>query len=148
MTPRKPTPATNRRPSDRELDVLTVLWQRGPSTVREVLDALDDSHAAGYTSLQKIMTIMLDKGLVEREAEGRVHRYAATVRREDIGRRLTGDLLERVFGGSVAALVQSALAARPTTEDEMAAVGALLAEADASEDEGDADAPEDQEGER
>lgn len=115
-----------KRPTERELDVLEVLWRRGPSTVREVLDELGSSHEAGYTSLQKIMTIMLDKGLVAREAEGRQHRYRALVAREAVQRRFAGDVLERLFGGSVAALVQSALAARPTDAAELAEVKALL----------------------
>jgi predicted transcriptional regulator len=117
------------RPSERELEVLGVLWERGPSTVREVLTALGDAHSAGYTSLQKIMTIMLDKNLVRRSAEGRVHRYSAAVRSSEVRRSMAGELLDRAFGGSVAALVQSALAARPASRAELEAVEALLADA-------------------
>src|SRR5690625_6588813 len=84
------------RPTERELEVLEVLWRLGPSTVREVVDALDGGHGAGYTSWQKIMTIMLEKGLVSRTAAGRGHRYAARVAQGEVRRRLAGELLERV----------------------------------------------------
>ena len=124
-------PATPARPSDRELEVLEVLWSRGPSTAREVLTALGDAHEAGYTSLQKIMTIMHEKALVAREAEGRVHRYCALVQRDEVRKRLAGELLDRVFGGSVAALVQSALATRSASEEELREVEALLEETNA-----------------
>ncbi len=123
------------RPTERELDVLEVLWRNGPSTVREVLDALGDEHEAGYTSWQKIMSIMLEKGLVSRAAEGRVHRYAALVSQGEVRSLMAGELLDRVFGGSVAALLQSALATRPATDTELQRVEALLekAVAEASE---------------
>lgn len=114
------------RPSERELEVLEVLWERGPSTVREVMGALGGEPEAGYTSWQKIMSIMLDKSLVSRVAEGRVHRYAARVARSDVRRRLAAELLDRVFGGSVAALVQSSLATRATSEEELREVEALI----------------------
>lgn len=129
-----PLAAAPPQPTERELDVLQVLWRRGPSTPRQVLDALGDRHEAGYTSLQKIMTIMLDKGLVERRSVGRAHRYRALVPREAVRRSLAGDLLERAFGGSVAALLQSALAARPASADEREAVAALLADAERAAD--------------
>lgn len=117
------------RPTERELEVLEVLWRLGPSTVREVVDALDGGHGAGYTSWQKIMTIMLEKGLVSRTAAGRGHRYSARVAQGEVRRRLAGELLERVFGGSVAALVQSALATRPASAAELREVEALLEQA-------------------
>ncbi|SRR5690554_1237870 len=123
--PARPSAA---RPTERELDVLEALWRRGPSTVREVLDELGDAHEAGYTSLQKIMTIMLEKKLVDRQAEGRVHRYRALVGQDAVQRNFASDMLERVFGGSVAALVQSALASRPASAAELAEVRALLEE--------------------
>lgn len=126
----RPTAA---RPTERELDVLEALWRRGPSTVREVLEELGDAHEAGYTSLQKIMTIMLDKGLVARQPEGRVHRYRALVAREAVQRNFASEMLERVFGGSVAALVQSALASRPASAEELSEVRALLEEAERTE---------------
>ena len=126
----RPTAA---RPTERELDVLEALWRRGPSTVREVLEELGDAHEAGYTSLQKIMTIMLDKGLVARQPEGRVHRYRPLVAREAVQRNFASEMLERVFGGSVTALVQSALASRPASAEELSEVRALLEEAERTE---------------
>lgn len=121
------------RPTERELEVLEVLWRLGPSTVREVVDALDGRHGVGYTSWQKIMTIMLEKGLVSRTVEGRGHRYAARVAQDQVRRRLAGELLERVFGGSVAALVQSALGGRPASAVELQEVEELLERAAAGE---------------
>lgn len=119
------------RPTERELEVLEVLWRNGPSTVRQVIDALGDDNDAGYTSWQKIMSIMDEKGLVSRTAEGRVHRFAAEVSQGEVRTLMAGELLDRVFGGSVAALLQSALATRPATDAELKQVEALLEQAEA-----------------
>ena len=120
------------RPTDAELAVLRVLWDRGPSTVRDVHKQVRAGratrHAAGYTSTLKIMQIMLDKKLVARDESGRSHVYRAAVPREHTQRQMVGDLLERVFGGSARALVLQALSAKRAGPQELAEIRKLLDE--------------------
>jgi predicted transcriptional regulator len=116
------------RPTDAELAILRVLWERGPSTVRDVHEALKRSRDAGYTSVLKVMQIMHDKGLVARDEAKRSHVYRAAVPREHTQRQIVGDLLERVFGGSARALVLQALSARRAGPKELAEIRKLLDE--------------------
>lgn len=116
------------RPTDAELAVLRVLWERGPSTVRDVYEALKKSRDAGYTSVLKVMQIMHDKGLVARDEAKRSHVYRAAVPREHTQRQIVGDLLERVFGGSARALVLQALSAKRSSPKELAEIRKLLDE--------------------
>lgn len=95
------------RPTDSELAILTILWERGPSTVRQVHEALADE--TGYTTTLKLMQIMADKGLVTRDESARTHVYAAMASEEQTQRQLVKDLVDRAFGGSAAALVLQAL---------------------------------------
>jgi len=120
-------PASN-RPTDAELAILRVLWERGPSTVRDVHGALSRSRDAGYTSVLKVMQIMLDKGLVARDEAKRSHVYRAAVPREHTQRQIVGDLLERVFGGSARGLVLQALSAKRASAKELAEIRKLLDE--------------------
>ena len=94
-------------PSDAEFGILTVLWRCGPSTVREVHDAL--AKDTGYTSTLKQMQVMLEKGLVQRSERYRSHVYEAAITRENAQARFAGDLMHRVFEGSVRNLVLGAL---------------------------------------
>src|SRR5437762_13898659 len=105
---RKDTPTP--RPTDAELAILSVLWDRGPSTVREVHDALKVSQSSGYTTVLKLLQIMTDKGLVVRDESQRAHVYAARLSAQRTQRQLLGDLVDRAFGGSSAKLVLQALA--------------------------------------
>jgi predicted transcriptional regulator len=119
MSPRpRPTPA--------ELEILRVLWERGPSTVREVHDGLDRDRATGYTTVLKLLQIMADKGLVTRDESARAHVYAARVPAADTQRQLVRDLLDRAFGGSASKLVMHALSARKTSAAEIARIRRLL----------------------
>ena len=124
-------PASN-RPTDAELAILRILWDRGPSTVRDVHKVLRAAQgarrASGYTSSLKIMQIMLEKNLVARDESGRSHVYRAAVPREHTQRQIVGDLLERVFGGSARALVLQALSAKRAGADELAEIRKLLDE--------------------
>jgi predicted transcriptional regulator len=120
-------PASN-RPTDAELAILRVLWERGPSTVREVYGALPRGKPAGYTSVLKIMQIMLDKGLVARDEDARSHVYRSAVPREQTQRQMVGDLLERVFSGSARALVMQALSAKKASAQELSEIRKLLDE--------------------
>ena len=118
----KPTP----RPTDAELAILRVLWQRGPSTVREVHDALSSSQETGYTTVLKLLQIMTDKGLVVRDESQRAHVYSASESEQRTQRKLIGDLMERAFGGSPSKLVMQALSASKATPAELTAIRALL----------------------
>jgi BlaI family transcriptional regulator, penicillinase repressor len=121
-------------PTDAELALLRVLWDRGPSTVREVhahlVQHADDRAGGprGYTTVLKLLQIMTTKRLVRRDETDRSHVYAAAVPQEQTQRRLVRDLLDKAFGGSAAQLVVQALAARRTTPEELAEVQRLIAQ--------------------
>ena len=116
------------RPTDAELAILRVLWSRGPSTVRQVHEALSRERETGYTTVLKFMQIMTEKGLVERDESERTHVYQARFTQEQTQQRLVTDLLEKAFGGSASQLVMRALAAKPASADELAQIRRLLDE--------------------
>ena len=117
---------TTPRPTDAELAILRVLWQRGPSTVREVHDALSSSQETGYTTVLKLLQIMTDKGLVVRDESQRAHVYASSESEQRTQRKLIGDLMDRAFGGSPSKLVMQALSASRASADELTAIRKLL----------------------
>ena len=123
-----PTPRQRPRPTDAELEILKVLWQRGPSTVREVHDVLNETKPTGYTTVLKLLQIMGEKGLVKRNEQQRAHVYEAQLRQEQTERQMVGDLLERVFDGSATKLVMQALATKKTSQRELTAIRQLLRE--------------------
>lgn len=114
-------------PTDSETAILQVLWARGPSTVREVHEGLDRSDV-GYTTVLKLMQIMLAKGLLARDESQRSHVYSAAVAREASEARVLGDLRRRLFGGSTSQLVLRALSESPASKDELLAIKATLDE--------------------
>ncbi len=114
------------RPTDAELAILHVLWERGPSTVRQVHEALSPAQHTGYTTTLKLMQIMARKGLVTRDESERTHVYAAKFGRGETQRQLVTDLLDRAFGGSAASLVMQALRAQPASAEEMAEIQRLI----------------------
>ncbi|MGH9759962.1 MAG: BlaI/MecI/CopY family transcriptional regulator [Blastocatellia bacterium] len=116
------------KPTDSELDILQVLWQRGPSTVREVQDELNNVRPTGYTTVLKLMQIMTDKGLVERDERQRAHVYRASYAEEQTQQQIVGELLDRVFDGSAAKLVMRALATKPASENDLQTIRHLLDE--------------------
>ena len=93
------------QPTTGELEVLKVLWERGPSTVREVMDVLNKDRPRAYTSVMSLLNVMTDKGLVVREPQGRAFIYRAKTNRGRTLRRMVGDLLGRAFEGSTSQLV-------------------------------------------
>ncbi|HEY3884478.1 MAG TPA: BlaI/MecI/CopY family transcriptional regulator [Vicinamibacterales bacterium] len=107
------------RPTDAELAILRVLWDLGPSTVRQVHDVLGRERALGYTTALKLMQIMTEKGLVERDERDRTHVYRARLSEEQTQRQLVRDLLDRAFGGSATKLVMQALATKRASADEL-----------------------------
>jgi predicted transcriptional regulator len=116
------------RPTDAELAILRVLWDRGPSTVRQVHEAQAESRDTGYTTTLKLMQIMAEKRLVTRDESARTHVYAARAPQDETQRQLVSDLMERAFGGSAAALVLQALSAQPASPDELREIQRLIDE--------------------
>ena len=114
------------RPTDAELEILAVLWCRGPSTVREVHEEICRRKPAQYSTVLKFLQIMAEKGLVRRDEKQRAHIYQAAQSREWTQRRLAGDLLQRAFGGSAKHLMMGALSARKATKEELAQIRKLL----------------------
>lgn len=115
-------------PTDAELGILQVLWRRGPATVREVLGELAAERPVGYTTVLKLLQIMHEKGLVERDESERSHRYRASVAEQVTQRRLVGDLIDRGFEGSAGRLVLRALSSRAATAEELAEIRRLIDE--------------------
>jgi BlaI family transcriptional regulator, penicillinase repressor len=114
------------RPTDAELAILRVLWERGASTVRQVHDVLIRERPTAYTTALKLLQIMTDKGLVRRDETERTHIYHARLSEEQTQRQLVRDLLDRAFGGSASKLVMQALAARRTTPEELVEIRKLI----------------------
>ena len=114
------------KPTNAELAVLGVLWERGPSSVRDVHDALSSARSVGYTTVLKTMQIMAEKGLLAREEARRAHVYRPVTAESAAKRDLVGDLMERAFGGSAQNLVMHALAAKPASAAEIAAIRRML----------------------
>lgn len=123
-----PAKKTLPKPTAAELDLLSILWDRGPVTVREIHDAAGDGKGTGYTTTLKILQNMTAKGLVKRDESQRSHIYSAAVRKEQTQRQLVRDLLQRAFGGCSAKLVVQALSEQKATAAELAEIRSLLDE--------------------
>lgn len=115
-----------KRPTSAELEILHVLWARGPSTVRDVHGAISAEKPTGYTTVLKLMQIMADKGLVDRDASERAHVYRARAARERTQRDLVRDLVDKAFGGSAARLAMHALSSRRATPAELKEIRRVL----------------------
>jgi BlaI family transcriptional regulator, penicillinase repressor len=120
QAPQKPTAA--------ELEILRVLWSRGPSTVREVHESLKEKKSLGYTSVLKFLQIMTAKGTVRRNETQRAHVYEACLPAEQTKRQLAGDMLQRVFEGSASQLMMHALAGRKASQEEIQELRRILEE--------------------
>jgi predicted transcriptional regulator len=117
---------TSPRPTPAELEILRVLWEHGPSTVRTVHERLERDRPTGYTTVLKLLQIMTDKGLVRRDEAARAHVYAPRAPEDQTQRQLVRDLLDRAFGGSATKLVMHALSARKASRQELARIRELL----------------------
>ncbi|HLK65508.1 MAG TPA: BlaI/MecI/CopY family transcriptional regulator [Bryobacteraceae bacterium] len=126
---KQPTPDLP-RPTDAELEILTILWSRGPSTVREVHETIGARKPTQYTTVLKLLQIMAEKGLVRRDEKQRAHIYEATQPCEWTQRQLAGDLLDRAFSGSAKSLMLGALSSRKVSREELAELRKFLDEYD------------------
>jgi len=117
---------SRRLPTDAEIDILAVLWRLGPSTVREVHDALGKE--SGYTTTLKQMQLMAGKGMLARSERFRSHVYEASVPPEETRTQIAGDLLRRAFGASAKRLVMGALTAEPASREELRDIRRILDE--------------------
>jgi predicted transcriptional regulator len=124
----------NQKPTEAELEILGVLWQRDAATVREVHEVLNAIKPTGYTTVLKTLQIMTEKNLVERDEEARAHVYRARIEREATQRKFAEDLLKRVFGGSASQLVMRVLETKPASDEELNEIRRMI---DAAESKGD-----------
>lgn len=118
MQPPKPTAA--------ELEILQVLWEHGPSTVRDVCDILSRSKQTGYTTVLKLLQIMTAKGVVIRDEKERAHVYSAILPAESTKRQLVSDLVQRAFAGSASQLMMHALSGKKTSREEIREIRRML----------------------
>ena len=109
----------SRKPTDGELEILRILWQAGPSTVRTVNEALSAARPVGYTTTLKLMQIMYDKGLLDRQRDGKTHIYRALISEAETRQQLVDRLVDTAFGGSAMKLVMQALGSHPASQDEL-----------------------------
>jgi BlaI family transcriptional regulator, penicillinase repressor len=114
------------KPTASELEILRVLWARGPSTVREVYDALSEKKSLGYTTVLKLLQIMTTKGTVRRNETQRAHVYEVCLPAEQTKRQIAGDMLQRVFEGSASQLMMHALAGGKASPEEISELRRML----------------------
>ncbi|MEW6411316.1 MAG: BlaI/MecI/CopY family transcriptional regulator [Candidatus Zixiibacteriota bacterium] len=114
------------KPTDAELDVLRVLWEHGPGTVKEIHQKLPDHPRRGYTTVLKLLQIMADKGLVKRDESQRAHVYRVDVSLEQTQTKMITHLMDKAFNNSMSSLVMRALSARPASREELLEIRKLL----------------------
>lgn len=114
------------KPTDAELEILQVLWENGPSSVRFVNDELSERRDVGYTTTLKLMQIMFEKGLVTRNTDARSHIYEAAIDKDETQRTLLDNFVDNVFSGSAMNLVMSALGSHQASKEELDQIKALI----------------------
>lgn len=114
------------RPTEAELELLRILWEKEPATVREIYDALNEPRTVGYTTVLKLLQIMTTKGLVVRDEANRAHLYRAAVSQDATQNEMLKDLSMRLFSGSAAQLALHALSMEPASAAELEAIRALI----------------------
>jgi BlaI family transcriptional regulator, penicillinase repressor len=115
-------------PTERELAILRILWEKGAGTVRQVHEALGSKSDTGYTTTLKLLQIMTEKDMVERDESQRSHIYRARLSEDTTQRQIVHNMLDKAFGGSARKLVMHALSAKKTSADELAEIRRLLDE--------------------
>jgi len=118
----------SKKPTEAELEILSVLWRRGPSTVRSIQEELDALRPTGYTTVLKTLQIMTEKGTVRRNEEQRAHVYEANEPAADTKRRLAGDVLQRVFDGSASELMMHVLSGKGASAEELDEIRQMIDE--------------------
>ena len=119
-------PRLTSHPTDAELEILNVLWDRGSATVREVFETLSEEREVGYTTVLKMMQIMQEKRQLKRNTSERSHRYTPMLKREPVQRDILRQVIRKVFSGSASGLVQCAIGHAKTSRSETAKIHALL----------------------
>lgn len=114
------------QPTEVEMQILRILWEAGPSQVREVHKRLNSAKGTSYSTTVKMLAVMLQKGLVKRDEEAQPHVYRASLSRDKAGKRLIRDLIEKVYNGCSQSLVLQALSDQPATQDERDEIRRLL----------------------
>lgn len=114
------------QPTEVELQILRILWDLGPSPVRDIHQRLNEAKGTNYSTTVKMLSVMLQKGLIERDEDAQPHIYRPTLTREKAGKGLMNDLIEKVYGGSAMSLVLQALSSGKATTEELAEVRRLL----------------------
>jgi predicted transcriptional regulator len=116
------------KPTESELEILQILWEKGDCTVREVHEILEKNKEAGYTTTLKLMQIMHEKGLVSRDTSSKTHIYHALVNQQKTQQQLVNKMIDNVFNGSAARLVMQALGNHTASEDEINSIKKYLDE--------------------
>jgi BlaI family transcriptional regulator, penicillinase repressor len=114
------------QPTDVELQILSILWELGPSPVREIHKRLEAAKGTNYSTTVKMLAVMLDKGLVKRDESDRPHVYRAAEPRQRTQKRMLGTLIDRVYDGSAMSLVLQALSSRPASKAELDEIRRLI----------------------
>jgi BlaI family penicillinase repressor len=122
--------AKSNKPTTAELEILSVLWEKGLATVREIHEILSTRKPTVYTTVLKLLQIMDEKGLVERDKNAKAHIYRARQPQADVQKNLVSDLLEKAFRGSALKLVQHVLETKPASAEELAEIRRLITEAE------------------
>lgn len=118
----------NVKPTESEMEILNILWEKGPSTVRDVHEILEKSKDAGYTTTLKLMQIMHDKKLLSRDSSNRSHVYKAAISKEQTRGQMVQRMIDNVFNGSAMQLVMQALGSHKAAPGELEQIKAYLEE--------------------
>ncbi|MCY7375853.1 MAG: BlaI/MecI/CopY family transcriptional regulator [Pyrinomonadaceae bacterium] len=118
------------KPTQAELEILSVIWERETATVREVHEVINAQKPTGYTTVLKLLQLMDEKGLVERDRANRAHVYRAKIKRNETGKQMLSDVLQKIFGGSALKLVQQVLETETTTAEDLKEIRRMIREAE------------------
>jgi predicted transcriptional regulator len=118
------------KPTKTELEILSVIWKRETATVREIHEVLNERKPTGYTTVLKLLQLMDEKGLVERDKTNRAHVYRAKIEQNDTGKQMLRDVMQKMFGGSALRLVQQVLETETTTKEELKEIRKMIQNAE------------------
>jgi len=121
------------KPTESEMEILQILWEEGPSTVREVHEILSGTKESGYTTTLKLMQIMHDKGMLSRNDESKTHIYSALIKKESVQKQVVGNMIKGLFKGSSAKLVMHALGNHRASSEEISEIKKYLNEMELTE---------------